>query len=325
MDNSMHRSLSPTIKEILTSPDGRRFYRERQDKLRRIKTGEPRKGSWREALKLHRLLLFRLKKYGQNDAEAALHVKLKACRSKKRCCDAACPKCSYAMQGVMAELQAELSEVGIVFGSAITIVPPLRILPSSDKMLCNRAAATAKGVGTVTKFRDRMEDTFDLGKVSAVLGAIDFDFSEFPQGQFDEHCRPHFHGVGFTPELVSADKLIRQQFPSKGSVFGAVEIKPYDGSATWVWYVFKLSNSRKVRKEKEGDGMNPGWDDADYKALTVEQHLQQTMLIHELGWEGRFFMRCVELRKNSKGYWRLVLSSPLSAASPAREMARLEL
>ena len=300
--------IDDKIKAILNSPDGQAYYRERtrrggpraKDKLRRKKaTLKPKRGSWKDALRLHTGLKKRLKKHGESKQDTALLKIISACTKGRRCADAACPKCNYAVQGVMNELHLDMREGGFVFDKCITIIPSLFFEPSDE---AGRGAEAA--VAKVFKIRGWLDDAYDQSGVTNVIGGIDFNYHEFPHDKFKEHCRPHFHGLGFAVQFKAGEKRLRGAFARTKVINKSVQIEPYDGADNWRHYMIKIPNSRLKRKRDKQTGK---WAPSDYKDLTVVQQLQQAVVLHEIGWAGRLYLRGVELIEGRKG-WRLVLT-----------------
>ena len=231
--------------------------------------------------------------------DKALLKVISACKKSRRCADAACPKCNYAVQGVMNDLQLDMREGGIVFDRCITIIPALLFEPSEEK---GRGAEEAGG--KVARFRKRLDDAFDESGATNVIGAIDFSYNEFPDDKFKDHCRPHFHGLGFGVQTKAGDKRLRGAFPKKGSISKPVQVEGFDGKANWRHYMIKIPDSRIIRKRDKETG---NWTRSRFKSLTVQQQLQQALILHEIGWAGRFYFKGVDLIYGGKG-WRLVLT-----------------
>ena len=190
-------SLHEVIRDILQSGDGRNYYRERVKVYREHpKTKPAKKGSRRDALALRKLLVFRLKKYGATPAERALLTRIRGCKKGKRCVSAACPMCNYATQGVIAELIRDLLDVGIGLGKCITIIPAKRILAAVDLVV-----ATQEGEAIVETFRGKLDQAFASAGAEVIIGGIDFEFSEFLNGEFEDHFRPHLHALGLSTEI----------------------------------------------------------------------------------------------------------------------------
>jgi hypothetical protein len=278
-----------------------RLFKERQPAKYKTKSAKTpiaqRKGSWANARMLHRRLVFRINKYCPGDQEMAALLKLlKSCKRKRPCCSAACPKCNYAAQGLWAELLREFMDVSKSLTACATIIARGYILPKNES-----------GSMKVERFRKTLDTTFDKARVTLMVGAFDFEVSEFPDGRYKEHNRPHLHVCGQIDELQSAEKHIRARFYRKGSVHKPVDIRPFDGKDEWLWYTLKIPNNRKIhREEKKADGEGFNQLDSNYKPLRKEQHIQQAKLLHRLGWAGRFYLRGIELKKNELGRWRLV-------------------
>ena len=101
--------------------------------------------------------------------------------------------------------------------------------------------------------------------------------------------------------------MIRRHFQPRGSVFKPVVIEPFDDNDRWRWYTLKIPNTRKIRRSDEhptdGGERQKG---AVYRELRKAQHLQQALLLHNLGWSGRFYLRGAAMEKSARGIWRLV-------------------
>lgn len=296
--------MDGAMKELLRRPENRRLYRQRavpvvEGQVLAKKSGktlpEDEKGTWANARKLHNSLIYRLRKYGRKNARKLLRG-LDACRPKRRCCNAACPKCNYAAQGVWAEMATDFMEGGIELDRCVTIIAPGKILPDNTQ-----------GEAVVERFRGKLDAAFDAANVSIMIGGFDFDCSEFPAGEFSDHSQPHIHGLGLSAEFDPADAAIRERFPRRAPVYKPVEISSYDGRVNWLWYMLKIPNTRKIRRQ--GNGSDDGSElqaPPSYKNLRVEQQIQQALLLDRLGWSGRFYLRGVEIRKSQMGYWKLV-------------------
>ena len=193
-------------------------------------------------------------------------------------------------------LLRDFIDAGNNLDRCVTIVALRRILPDNDR-----------GYVKVGRFRAELDDAFDEANATLVLGAFDFDFSEFPDGEHKNHCRPHFHGLALSTECDKGGAAIRKHFPIKGSVLKPVLIEPFDGNERWLWYTLKIPNSRKVRRaeEERGDDGRVLQKDPGYRELRKEQHVQQSLLLHALGWSGRFYLRGVELKESKMKRWFL--------------------
>ena len=296
--NGFDGGFGKKLHTILNSEAGEEYYRERlagavNDNCK------PTKGSRAEARALRRQLLFRLGKYGIGEAEEALLIKLSRCKRWRRCADAACPLCTYAVQALMSELHGDMREGGIRFDACITIIPRLRFKPTTEP-----GRGIERAVAKVMRARQRFDEAYEASGVTAVIGAVDFTYHEFPDGSgFADHCRPHHHGLGFKAQLTSGDKQLRGRFPSKGSVSRPVQVQDFDGNDAWLQYALKTPNSRNIRR-KDDQGR---WLPSTYKTLTVGQHLQQAMVLHEIGWAGRIYLRGIDLIEGERG-WRLSLT-----------------
>ena len=291
------RDLDKRIVEILNSPFGGAAKAAKGKEKKRAKR-TARKGSWNEARQLHRRLMFRLKKYGSSEAEKVLLRILKDCKRSRLCGSAACPRCTYKAQGVMAALITEQRSYGIKMESCLTIIPLLRIEATDD---VEQDLVAAKG--KVERFRRQLDEAFEESEISTVIGAVDFTCNEYPGGEHGEHSKPHLHALVFGNQLKSGEKILRSKFPRKGSVHKPVDIRAYDGCAAWPRYIFKYPEKRGIRKK----GENGNWKDVSYKALKVQQQMRQALLLHEMGWEGRLYLRGVDLIRGAHG-WQLVLS-----------------
>ena len=309
--------MDQVIRELLRRPENKRLYGQRQvpvadGQVPLKKSGktlpEDEKGTWANARKLHRSLIYRLGKYAKEDAAARKLLRvLDGCRPKRRCCNAACAKCNYAAQGLWAELMKDFMEGGIELDRCVTIIAPGRILPDNSE-----------GEVVVERFRRKLDAAFDTANVSIMIGAFDFDCSEFPDGEFRDHSRPHIHGLGLSAECDPADSLIRKHFPNKNSINKPVEISSYDDRVNWLWYMLKIPNTRKIRRRADGsDEDSEIQAPSNYKSLRVEQHIQQALLLDRLGWLGRFYLRGVEIKKSPLGYWKLIsLQKLIPRANP---------
>ena len=220
-------SLHEVIRDILQSGDGRNYYRERVKVYREHpKTKPAKKGSRRDALALRKLLVFRLKKYGATPAERALLTRIRGCKKGKRCVSAACPMCNYATQGVIAELIRDLLDVGIGLGKCITIIPAKRILAAADLVV-----ATQKGKAIVETFRGKLDQAFASAGAEVIIGGIDFEFSEFLNGEFEDHFRPHLHALGLSTEMALFGlKVVRWSFRGAGPRGGSHEGAGFQGT-----------------------------------------------------------------------------------------------
>ena len=138
------------------------------------------------------------------------------------------------------------------------------------------------------------------------MGAIDFAYHEFPcpEDRIIDHCRPHFHGLAFRNQLDAGEKLLRNSFSTTRSINRPVQVEPFDGGDSWLRYSMKTPNSRTIRK-RDAAGL---WMPSIYKPLTVDQHLQQAQVLHEIGWVGKIYMRGVGLHKDRNG-WCLKLTN----------------
>ena len=86
--------LDDKITAILNSPMGKAHYRQRarplNDRLPKKKAAtKPKRGSWKDALRLHTRLIFRLRKYGESKQDKALLKIISGCKKSQRCADAA--------------------------------------------------------------------------------------------------------------------------------------------------------------------------------------------------------------------------------------------
>ena len=251
--------LDDKMKAILNSPSGQAYYRERtrrggsgaKDKLRRKKaTLKPKRGSWKDALRLHTGLKKRLKKHGESKQDAALLKIISACTKGRRCADAACPKCNYAVQGVMNELHLDMREGGIVFDTCITIVPQLRfMMPKATETGSSSAPdrGVSEAVVKFTKFREWLDTAFDVSCVPTVIAVMDVNWNEYPNKEFKDHARPHLHGLTFGNQVKAGEKILRGEFQKKGSINKSVQIQPYDGDDHWFLgsMVFTSRRSRR--------------------------------------------------------------------------------
>ena len=291
------QSLDGTIKAILNSKRGAKHRREHMtDPM--TEAGEPKAGSLAGAEALASLLKFRLQKYGESTAQRSLLATLLGCKSSSSCSSPACPNCTYIVQGAMNELHKDTREGGVLLDGCVTIIPPYLFEPSTTP---GRNVETA--IKKVARFKRRLDEAFDASGVTNVIGAIDFTYHEFPEDNFIEHCRPHFHGLAFSTQLAAGDKQLRKAFPKKGSVSRPVQVEPFDGQDGWLRYALKTPNSRTIRKKDEA-GL---WLPSTYKPLTVEQHLQQALVLHEIGWAGKLYLRGFDLVEGRQG-WRLTLT-----------------
>ena len=299
--------MDEVIKKLLRSPECRKLFKQRPEPppakgkapaKKATKTPDKkRRGTWANARALQSKLIFRLKKYGKaNPAAIELLGILTKCRRKRRCCNPACPKCTYAAQGLWAMLLRDFMDAGNNLDRCVTIVALRRILPDNDR-----------GYVKVGWFRAELDDAFDDANVTLVVGAFDFDVSEFPDGEYKDHCRPHFHALALSSECDKGDAVIRKHFTTKGSVFKPVQIEPFDDNERWLWYTLKIPNTRKVRRadEERGDDGSVRQKDPDYRELRTLQHVQQALLLHNLGWSGRFYLRGVELKESKMNRWFL--------------------
>ena len=306
------RDLNKRITEILNSPFGASHYggpirgkaKAAKGKGKKRAKRTARKGSWNEARQLHRRLMFRLKKYGSSEAEKVLLRILKDCKRSRRCGSAACgsascQRCTYAVQGFLAELIGDVLRVGVKLDTCLTIIPHCRIEPSEDT---DRGVPAA--MGKVERFRTQLDGAFKGSGVSVVIGGVDFTCHEFPDGEYNAHSKPHLHTLVFQNQFKAGERSLRGNFPSKGSVRKPVDIRSYDGSENWLRYMFKYPNRRNIRKKNE-EGK---WKASSYKNLTVSQHLQQALILHEMGWEGRLYLRGVDLVRGAHG-WQFVLTN----------------
>ena len=193
------------------------------------------------------------------------------------------------------DLHLDMREVGIKFDQCVTIIPALIIKPSDE---AGRGASGA--ADKIDKFRSWLDDAFDVSGVTQVIGAIDFNYHEFPlEKKFKPHCRPHFHGLAFANQLTAGERRLRGEFRTMGSVNKPVQINPFDGADNWCHYTIKVPNSRTIRKRDKQTG---NWSPSSYKDLTVEQHLQQALVLHEIGWVSRLYLRGVDLIEGRKGW-----------------------
>ena len=305
--------LDDKMKAILNSPLGQAHYRRRPLSGRRKRrrpakttTASPKRGSWKDALRLHRRLKKRLKKYGDSKQDKALLKVISACKKSRRCADAACPKCNYAVQGVMNELHLDMREGGIVFDTCITIVPQLRfMMPKATET--GSSSAPDRGIGEAvikfTKFRRWLDTAFDVSFVPTVIAVMDVNWNEYPNKEFKDHARPHLHGLTFGNQVKAGEKVLRGEFQKKGSINKPVEMEDYDGDVHWFLYMLKIPDNRMIRRKNE----NGKWARPATKSLRVQQQLQQAVVLHEIGWAGRLYLRGVELIEGRKG-WRLALT-----------------
>ena len=167
--------MDEAITELLRLPDNRRLFQQRPEPAPRRgpqpqqvtqSEDKERKGTWANACALRRTLIFRLRKYGRNSSEACLLLEiLERCRRMHRCCSPACPKCTYAVQGLWAEALAEFRTVGNILDRCVTIIALRRILPGNRR-----------GYVKVGYFGAELDDALDEANVSLMLGAFDFDF-----------------------------------------------------------------------------------------------------------------------------------------------------
>ena len=79
----------------------------------------------------------------------------------------------------------------------------------------------------------------------------------------------------------------------------------------------KTPSSRTIRK-RDTAGL---WTPSIYKPITVDQHLQQAQVLHEIGWGGKIYMRGVDLHKTELG-WGLKLTNFRPAAVREKKLVR---
>ena len=290
--------LDQHIREILNAPCAEAYYRERMA-VPTTDSGEPKKGSKAEAEAQMKTLQKRLKKNGKGERENNLLEILSACRAGNRCARPICPTCSYGAQNVMTKLHIGLRELGLRFDACVTIIPPYLFEPSKTP---DRSVDAA--VEKIGKVRRRLDKAFDTSGITIVMGAIDFAYHEFPTERIRDHCRPHFHGLAFRNQLDAGEKLLRNSFSTTRSINRPVQVEPFDGGDGWLRYALKTPSSRTIRK-RDAAGL---WMPSIYKPLTVDQHLQQAQVLHEIGWVGKIYMRGVGLHKNEHG-WGLKLTN----------------
>lgn len=250
------------------------------------------------AERLHAQLIKRLTKYGTGKVEEKLLTKLAACTPMSRCVSAACPLCTHTLQAVMTGLIQDVRSYGIGLDACVTIVPLTR-LPVTEYVSSDVETAVKK----LKRFELKLDRVFEASGISHVIGCIDIDSSEFPDGEFQEHRKPHLHAIAFLNQVEAGERDLRRQFRNKGSVNRAVFIKGFDGSDSWLQYVFKYSDRRRLRRKDDAGK----WMEPSYKSLTVQQQLQQARLLDEVGWPGRIYLKGVKLVRSAQT-WRLVLT-----------------
>ena len=317
------RALDAAIKEILNSPIGGGHYGRRKgggipaakSESSTAAKRPPRKGSWSEAFHTHHRLIFRLKKYGTGKREQELHRKLIGCKRKARCASPACPMCTYAVQGVMAALINQQRSFGIKMDACLTIIPQQRIEWGG-----NEAVELEMARRQVGEFREGLDAAFKGSGVSTVIGAVDLTANEFPNGEFQAHSQPHLHALVFHVEFKSGERKLRKRFASEGSVNRPVLVAAFDGKPNWLRYIFKYPNRRGIRKQDD----TGKWKDVSYKPLTVQQLLQQALILDNMGWSDRLYLRGLELKQSAQ-VWRLVLTDfrPQVRTSSGRGKSRM--
>ena len=276
-DDSRPENIDDKIRAILNSPFGANHYRQRPASTRpqpsyarkglQTDTNGPRKGNWAEARKLRKNLIRRLDKKGE--AEKHLRDVLLGCKPRRRCASAACPKCTYAVQGVMGELQDDLREIGVVMDARLTLIPRKFFRADTEP-----GRGVTGAVKRILKARIDLDDILQDSGVKHAIGGIDFTYNVYPDDDgFETHCRPHFHGIAFMSQVRAGEKRLRRELPAEQSIPKPVMIQAYDGHQDGVHYDYKMPNDRKIRRRDEAGRWHPTKD----KALTVDQQLQQAI------------------------------------------------
>ncbi|NOU06857.1 MAG: hypothetical protein HOO99_11810 [Hyphomicrobiaceae bacterium] len=290
-----------TLESILRTEAGDGFFKRLPGEAKSAVGRNVRRGTKAAAVRSKRLIIKRLRRAQPNAIRNELLAILCACRKGRRCCHAACPVCTYAMQNLLTALMQDFRGVGIQLDTCMTLIPRLRILLSEAESPQGEDA-----IKIVEHLRAKLERAFDEAGVTLVFGSIDYDVNEFPQGQFKAHIKPHFHGTVRSSELTnSSDKIIRKNFKSGGSVNVPVLVEKFDGRDEWGRYMFKSPDRRKLRKQVAPKDRASTWLDSQYKPQTVAQHLQQLEILHLTGWKLRIFTRGLSLRRNRFDTWQL--------------------
>ena len=223
---------------------------------------------------------------------------VEGCSKQARCRSGACHLCRRALQRWFVEtapvaVRRHLKVTGSEL-SAISIITDVRLRGGNDM------AHTRRQLRSIATSIHR---TFDSAGIPFAIGGIDVSLNEDQALRFRPHFQFQIWAIAAAEDIAKAKRCLEQAFDSSLAAHQPVKSYDFDGDLAGYAYALKTSFNRRTTLPA-GPAADGTWrrQNTRLKArLTVATHARLLSLLHELGLEGRLFLRGIQVEANKAG------------------------
>ncbi len=258
--------------------------RDRSDAARRVKEQREK-------------LVRQLRRAGDEQA-TELATKLDRCSPAYPCWSGACPACGLAVRRHLTKKIGRI--LRITDTSAEEVMAISIVLPSS-----------AVAIGELNEFDPanfarRLKYVFDRAGVAWVVGCLDYSLNLHESARYEPHWCVHLHGFTVTNDQQALRRGLVGAVRTTDASPRPVGVTPWDGSKKAIRYSLKFAFKRRKGVDNAcrfnpKTGKSRTCRATKTQRLLAAEKVELVLYLDRIGWEGRLFMRHVQVRGNKVG------------------------
>ena len=178
---------------------------------------------------------------------------------------------------------------------AISIVQPSSAVPIGEL-----------GQFSTTNFFRRLKYTLDKAGGGWVIGALDYSVNFHEGDRYEPHWAVHLHGFTVTDDQEALRRQLVEAVKKSDAIPRPVRVTVWDGHKRAIRYVLKTNFQRRkgiddAERFDTKTGKSRTCRATKTQRLLAAQSVELALHLDRVGWEGRLFMRHVQLRRTQSG------------------------
>jgi len=254
--------------------------------------------SHRRAEKQKAKLTRQLHKVTGDDGQAGrLAKKLDRCLPTNPCWSGACQTCCGVVSPHLIQIMRRFLNRRKTKG---TIVAISVVVPSSVVEI------GALNQFNPVNFARRLKYVFDKAGVTWVIGCFDYSVNFHKNNRYEPHWCAHLHGFTVTDDPQALRCALVKAVKKTDAIPRPVRVKPWDGSKKAIRYALKTRFYRRqgiddAKRFNVKTGKVRTCRATKKQRLLAAERIELALHLDRIGWEGRLFMRHVQLRRTQTG------------------------